>query len=109
MGGPPTVVCQADCYAMGGSWSRSGTILFASADTSLRRVSAAGSDPRWTNRERRSSNSGPTFLPTTGIFSTYLKVVIRRRVGSMWLRSTPERRGNCCRPSQTWNMRSIGS
>ena len=46
-GGPPEKICDAEMLAGGGTWNRSGTILFAPGhDTTLYQVSANGGQPR---------------------------------------------------------------
>ena len=64
-GGPPQVICE--CAAGAASWNSDGTILFATRDQPLQRVSASGGKPGPVFEYDRSRGEvwqgGPDFLP----------------------------------------------
>ncbi len=67
-GGPPVTLCSADLDAKGGTWSRTGTIVFARGSaTTLSRVPAGGGEPvevtHFDARRGDDSHRHPRFLP----------------------------------------------
>jgi Tol biopolymer transport system component len=65
-GGSPQTLFISPEWVYGGSWSREGVILFATANGPIHQVSAAGGIPidvTYLNRRREFAHSGPAFLP----------------------------------------------
>ncbi len=67
-GGPPVTVCSTEMDAKGGSWNRTGTIIFARGSaTTLSRVPAGGGEPvevtHFDAKRGDDSHRHPRFLP----------------------------------------------
>jgi len=65
-GGPPQVLCDAG-VARGGAWNRDGVIVFSPGNSGVRRVPAAGGEPRpltaLDSSRQEDSHRWPFFLP----------------------------------------------
>ncbi len=90
-GGSPELLCQTGYFLMaGGSWSKNGTILFASPDGRLLQLPASGGTAREVPRDAADKSAGrfwPQFLPD-GEHFLYLRLdesaKAERGAGAIW-------------------------